>query len=97
MDGAEYAAAVGIEHVLGLGVANFADGLADGVLDIDIGFRLHLPHHHHHAGGAKTFAGHLGLRILHKELIQNGVTDLVRHLVRMAFTYGFTGKQVILH
>ena len=53
MDGAQYAAAAGVKHVFGLGVAYFADCVTDGVLDVHVGFGLHFTHNHHHAGGAE--------------------------------------------
>ena len=62
---AEDAATGGVKHIIRLGVANFTDGAADGVLDVYVGFGLHFTHYHHHTGRAETLAGHFGLRVLH--------------------------------
>ena len=96
MQGAENAAAGGVEHVVGLGIADPADGVAHGGLDIHIGLGLDLSHNHDHAGRAETLAGHFGLRVLFQKFIQDGVADLVRHFVRVPFGHRFRCKQVIL-
>ena len=51
VDGAEDPAAVRLEHVLALGVADLADHLAGDLLHIEVGLALHLAGQHHLSGG----------------------------------------------
>ena len=97
MQGAEDTAGRGVEHIIGLGVADAADGAAHRILDIYVGLGLNLAHHHHHAGGAEALAGHLGFGVLAQELVQDGVGNLVGHLVGMALAYRLGCEQIILH
>ena len=92
VQGGHHAAGVPVEHVLGLVVADAVDGVADGGLDIDIGFGLDLAHHHDHARGAEALARDLGFGVLAEELVQDGVADLVGHFVGMAFGNRFGGE-----
>ena len=97
VEGTQHTAAGSVKHVIGLGVADAADGVTDRGLDVHVGFRLHFAHHHHHAGGTETLAGHLRFRILHQELIQDGVRNLVCHFVGMPFAHRLACKQIVFH
>ena len=95
VQGGHHAAGVPVEHVLGLVVTDPVDGVADGGLDIDIGFGLDLAHHHDHARGAEALARDLGFGVLAEEFVQDGVADLVGHFVGMAFGNRFGSKQIV--
>ena len=92
VQGAQDAAAGSVEHIIGLGIADFPDGVAHRALDVHVGLGLHFAHHHHHAGGTEALAGHLCLRILHQELVQDGVGNLVCHFVGVPFAHRLTSK-----
>ena len=96
MECGEHAAAVGIEPVVALGIADIADGVAGDGFHIHADVGTHLTHHHHHTGGAETLAGHLGFGVSGQECIQDGVAYLVRNFVGMSFRHRFRRKEIIL-
>jgi hypothetical protein len=46
-----------------------------------------LPGQHHQAGVAQRLGGNAGARIFLEDGVQDGIGNLVRHLVRMAFRH----------
>ena len=75
----------GIEEVFGLAVADAADHAADHTFHVDLRRGEDFAHHDHAAGGAERFTGHLGFGILCEVGVEDGVADLVGHLVGMTF------------
>jgi hypothetical protein len=65
-------------------VADALDRLAHDRGDLDVGGRGDLAGHDGEAGGDHGFARHTGDRILGQDRVEDRVTDLVGHLVRMA-------------
>ena len=72
--GADHAAAGGVETVFGLGVAYACNYFADSLGDVYVGvFAANLTAYDHEACGAESFYGHLGLRVLAEEFIEDGI------------------------
>ena len=61
---------------------------------IDPGGGGHLASEDHLPGGDEGFAGHAGLGVLGQDGIQDGVADLISHLVGMTHGDRFAGEQV---
>ena len=51
---------------------------------------------HDHAGLRERFAGHPALRIFSQVSIEDGIGNLIAHLVRMTFRDGLRGEKVIV-
>ena len=84
-DDVEHAAARAVEaHVRGV-ITDIQDGLSNQRFDIHPGRGRHLARHDHHAGFHQRLAGHAPARIGRQNGIQDGVRNLVRHFIRMAF------------
>ena len=84
VDGAEYAAALGLELVLALGVANLADDVAHGALHVDPAVGGYLAADDGQAGGDERLAGHMALGVVTQELVEECIANLVGHFVGMA-------------
>ena len=93
VDGGDDGAGVAVKAVLGTGVSDLADGLADDLLEVHGSLGGDLTHDGHKAGGAEGLAGHAGHGILAEQLVQDGVGDLVGNLVGMTLGHGFAGEQ----
>ena len=59
------------------------------------GRRRDLAEDHDEAGRGRGLAGDAGVRILADDRVQDGVDDLVAHLVRVAFGDRFGREQVV--
>ena len=95
LDRDERAAGQVVEAVVGPGVADVADGVADDRLEVHVGRRRDLAEDHDEAGRGGRLAGDPGLRVLADDRVQDGVADLVAHLVRMALGHRFGREQVL--
>ena len=84
LDRDERAAGQVVEAVVGAGVADVADGVADDRLEVDVGGRRDLAEDHDEAGRRGRLARDARVRILLDDRVQDGVADLVTHLVRVA-------------
>ena len=95
VQGGNDGAGVCVEMILGLGVADAADGAAHHPLDVHVGVvRSDFAAHHGQTGAHKSLAGNVRSRILAEEVIENGVGNLVGHFVRMAFGYRFRREKI---
>ena len=92
MHGIKYSAAVGVEAVLRLSIADAVDGFARHQWDVDIGVRTNFAGHNHLAGSHQRLACYVRLRVIGQQLVKHSIAYLVGHLVRMAFAYGFRSK-----
>ena len=92
VDGAEYAARVGFEHVLGLGVADAANHITGDLCRIDVGARLDFTRQHHLTSGYKGFAGYFGFGVKCEKVVDKGVLNLVCDFVGVTFRNGFRSK-----
>ena len=95
LDRDQRAAGQVVEAVVGPRVADVTDGVADDRLDVDVGRRRDLAEDHHQAGRRGGLARDPGVRILADDRVQDGVGDLVAHLVGMAFGDRLGGEQVL--
>ena len=50
----------------------------------------------HQAGSDQRLASHTGLRIVRQNLIENGVGNLVRDLVRVTLGDGLRGEEMVI-
>src|SRR5699024_7775063 len=69
-------------------VDRFADDL--GKFDVRVGGDL--TGDDDEAGGDERFAGHAGMRILPEDRVEDGIGDLISHLVGMTFGHRFRGE-----
>jgi hypothetical protein len=61
-------------------------------LEIDVGFGGDFSGDDNEAGGGKGFAGHAAGGVFGEAGVEDGVGNLVRDFIGMAFGYGFGGK-----
>ena len=81
----EDAARVGIKLVLTLGVADFLDHLTRCALQVDVNVGGHLAGNNHLPRRHQRLACHMGMWIKGKELVKDGIADLVSYFVRVPF------------
>ena len=90
-------AGVGGEADGRIDVADLADRVADEAIDhgsAEVGLGGDLAGHDGQVGGDQGFAGHPAERVGCQAVVEDGVADLVGHLVGMAHRHGFAGEQV---
>ena len=92
VEGGEDAATLRFELVCRLGVTDVRNGLPRNALHVHIVAACNLARHDDLPRGDKRFARHVGVRVLCKEVVEDGVTDLVRHFVGVSFRHRFAGK-----
>ena len=73
-------------------VADLVDRATNGARDIDVGLGGDLTSNHGETGGDKRFARHPTHRILRQHLVEDGVGNLVGHLVGMALRNALGGE-----
>ena len=93
MQGHHDATAIGIKVELAAGIADFAHGLTDEFLDIDVAVDGHFTHHDDQTGGGCGFAGDTRTGIDAQKRIKYRVGYLVTQLVWMALGHRFRGEQ----
>jgi hypothetical protein len=88
-------------------IADLAHDIAHGRLDfllragrpvalaVDHAIAAHLARQHDELGGGERLAGDARLGVFGKEKIDDGVGNLVRHLVGMAFGNAFGGEEIV--
>ena len=81
----EDATRVGVKLVLTLGVTDFLNHLAGGALQVDIDVSGHLTSNNDLPGCHERLTCHVSLRVKGKELVQDGVADLVSNFVGVSF------------
>ena len=89
-------AALVVDAVLGVVVADALEGVARDldVVDVDVGGDF--AGQHDQAGVGQRFGGDAGVRVLLEDGIEDRVGNLVGHLVGMAFGDGFGSKEKIV-
>ena len=95
LDRDQRAAGLVVEAVVGLRVADVADGLADDLLEVDVGVGRDLAEDDDEAGRRRRLAGDPRVRILADDRVEDRVRDLVAHLVGMALGHRLRGEQVL--
>ena len=93
------AARGGVEAVLGPGIADALDGLADQRGHIHVGGGADLARHDYQPRGDQGLAGDVAGRIVSEDRVNHRVRDLVGDLVGMAFAHRLRREQelVITH
>ena len=92
--GDDYTAGRGIEAELGPGVSDLGYLLAHQGRNVHVGRGGDLTRHDDEARGDERLAGHPAHRVVGEGGVEDGVGDLVRDLVRMAFGDGLGGKEM---
>ena len=86
-----------VEHILGFVVANALDDLAHRALDVHIRlFAADFAAHDDQSGRTKGLTGDLRLAVLGKELIQNGIGNLIRYFVGVSLGHALRREEIIL-
>src|SRR5450432_2293460 len=83
--GDQHSAALVVDAVLGVVVADALDGVARDLDVVDVGVGRDLAGEHHQAGVAERLGGDTRARVLPEDRIEDGVGYLVGDLVGVAF------------
>ncbi len=94
--GDQHRAALVVDAVVGVVVADALDGLARDVDVVDVGGRGDLAGQHHQAGVAQRFRGDARIFVLGEDRVQDGVGNLVGDLVRMALGDRLRGEEEVV-
>ena len=97
VEGREHLAAGSIDPVLGIVIADLEDRLSHETRHVDLARGRDLTRDDRHAGGHEGLTRHPGVRIVHQHGVQNGIGNLIRDLIRMAFCDGFGRKESMAH
>ena len=90
--GHQHGAALVVNAVLGVVVADALDRVTCDLDVVDMCIGGDFTGQHHEAGVAQGFRRYAGLGVLFENCVKNGIRNLVSDLVGMAFGYGFRGK-----
>ena len=96
LDRHQRAAGLVVEPVVGARVADVAHGVADDRLEVDVGVGRDLAEHEDEPRRRRRLAGDAGVRVVAQDRVQDGVRDLVAHLVRVAFGDRLGREQVVV-
>jgi hypothetical protein len=78
-------------------VPDLQDLLPDDAGNVDVGLRGHLAGHVHLASGDQGLHSNMTARVVLDHRVEDGVADLVRHLVRMTLRHRLGGKETSSH
>ena len=95
VDADQHATGLPVDAVLGAGVADLLDRLADEAGDVDIGLGGDLPEDQDRAGAQRGLARDPAERILAQDSVEDGVTDLIGNLVRMPLGDRLRGEEAM--
>ena len=95
LDADEGAAGFVVEAVVGVGIADLFDRLADHGLEVHVRRGRDLTQDQHDAGGRRRLARHAGVGVLAQDCVQDRVRDLVAHLVRVPLGHRLGREQVL--
>ena len=97
VDRGHHATRVAVEpHRLAV-VADLLDRATHDVGDLDVGRRRDLARDDRHAGRHHGLAGHAGHRIVGEDRVEDGVGDLIGHLVGMPLRDRLGGEGEVVH
>jgi hypothetical protein len=85
------------EGLVGVGVADFLDRLAHDLLVIQLGVGRDLAGEHDVVALDERFAGDAAELVLLEAGVENGVGNVIAHLVRVAFGYRLGRKREVRH
>ena len=89
VNGRDHPAGFAVKAELGPGIPDLSDRLPNNLWKLAVPVGRYLSGDHHKAGCGKSLNGDAGVGILSDQTVQNGVGDLVGHLVGMPFRDGF--------
>ena len=89
MNGREDSARVCFKHILAFRVSYSTDRLPGYFRQIHIGLRFDFSGQYDLTGSDQRLACHFRLGIKRQEMIQHSITNLISHLIGVAFTYRF--------
>ncbi len=94
VDRRDHGAGLVVEAVLGAGVADGLDRLADDVRQLGVGLGRDLAGDEGDAGRDHRLAGHPAHRVLGEQRVEHGVRDLVGDLVGVPLGHGFGAEEM---
>ena len=94
VDAGQDAAGFVVEAVMGAGVADLADRVADDLLEIGVALRGDLAGDEHHAGRGYRLAGDAALGVLGQQGVEDGVRDLVADFVGVSIGDRFRREEM---
>ena len=94
MHGGDDGAGIRVKAQRGIVIADIADHLAGDLFHVALAVCRDFTHDHHQTRGGAALARHAGGGILAQHFVQDGVGDLVAHLVGMSFGHAFRGKEL---
>jgi hypothetical protein len=89
-------AALVVDAVLGVVVADALDRVARDLDVVDVRVGGDLAGQHDQAGVGQRLGGHAAARVLREDRVEDRVGDLVRHLVRVAFGDRFRREEIVV-
>ena len=90
-------AGLAVEALLGVVVADLEHDVADDVHHLGVALGGDLAGHVDLSGGEQGLDRHAGLGVLAQEVVEDGVADLVGHLVGVSLGHGLRGEQTCGH
>ena len=94
--GDQHRAALVIDAVFGVVIANALDGVARNLDIVDMGVGGDFAGQHDQTGIGQGFGRDTAAWVLLEDSVQNRIGNLVRHLVRVAFRDGFGRKEKVV-
>ena len=94
LDGDDDAAALGVDPIIGAGVASFGQGVADDLWHVNGGRCRDLAHDDDQSVGHGGLTGHAAHGVVPKNCVQDSVGDLVTELIGVTFGHRLRGQQV---
>jgi hypothetical protein len=91
-----HGAALVVDAVVGVVVADALDGVARHLDVVDVRVGRDFAREHHQAGVGQRFGGHAAAGVLLEDRVQDGVRDLVGNLVGVAFGNGFGSEEEVV-
>ena len=95
VDADQDAAGLPVDAVLGPRVADLLDRLADEAGDVDVRLGRDLAEDQDRPGAQRRLAGDPAERVLAQDRVEDGVTDLIGDLVRMALGDRLRGEEAM--
>ena len=89
VDCGNYTTGICIKPIRCLGITNLTDCLSNNVLDVNITIGSYFTTANYQPCCCKRFTGYFWSFLMTQKFVQQRIADLVRHFVRMSFTYWF--------
>ena len=93
--GREYSAGVAVEFIFAACVPDAVDDAAGDFVQVDVSTRFYFTGEDDLPGGYQCFASDFRLGVVSEKFVEQGVGNLIGHLVGVSFRYRFGGKQIV--